>query len=380
MKMASKLRKKNDDRILNSSFRVLKTEVETIDFSSNDYLGFARNEEIYKKSHQYLLQNNLLKNGSTGSRLLTGNSALHEEVEQVIADFHQTPTSLLFNSGYDANLGFFSSVPQKGDVVLYDEFIHASVRDGINLSLAKGYKFKHNNSQSLQEKIELVKDGADNIYVVTESIFSMDGDSPDLIEFVAICKSQEAYLVVDEAHALGVLGEKGNGLVNELKVEKDVFARIVTFGKAIGCHGAAVLCNSDLRDYLINFSRSFIYTTALPAHSLANIKIAYETLIDSEQSQKSLKEKISFFQEMVKSNNVSHIFSQNNSPIQTAHFKNIEMLKEVTEQLNKLNFNLKAIYHPTVPIGKERLRICLHSFNTYKNIELLVKQIVKFAD
>ena len=247
-----------------NSLRSLQSSASLIDFASNDYLGFSQLESIFNQTHQFVIEHNFTQNGATGSRLISGNHPLYQLAEDYIAQFHQCESALIFNSGYDANVGFFSSVPQKGDLILYDELCHASIRDGIKLSNAKAYKFTHNDFEELEALIQRHK--AANIYVVTESVFSMDGDTPNLEELVNVCKKHNCYLVVDEAHALGVFGDKGEGLVQMLGLQEEVFARIMTFGKGLGCHGAAVLGSNELKQYLINFTRSFIYTTGLPPH------------------------------------------------------------------------------------------------------------------
>src|SRR5690606_26004002 len=181
---------------------------------------------------------------STGSRLLSGNFELYEKAENFLAEFHNSEAGLIFNSGYDANLGFFSSVPQKGDVVFYDEYIHASIRDGLQLSRAKSFKFRHNDIEDLQKGIIRFRESDRNnfadIYVVTESVFSMDGDIPDLENLSAFTDENNCFLVIDEAHSVGIFGVKGEGLVQHFGLEEKVFARIVTFGKAMGVHGAAI--------------------------------------------------------------------------------------------------------------------------------------------
>ena len=277
MKLPEILTKKILQRIENSSLRSLPTANHLIDFSSNDYLGFALSETIFDGTHKYLQDNNIKINGATGSRLLSGNHILFDKTEQFIAQFHQSESALLFNSGYDANIGFFSSVPQRNDVILFDELSHASIRDGIKNSNAKSFKFNHNDLEDLE--IQILKNKKSITYVVTESDFSMDGDSPNLEELARLCQKHNCYLIVDEAHALGVFGEQGEGLVQSLNIHHLVFARIVTFGKSLGCHGAAILGSNNLKEYLINFARSFIYTTALSPHAVATIYIDRKSVV-----------------------------------------------------------------------------------------------------
>ena len=222
-------------------------------------------------------------NGSTGSRLITGNHGLHEELESELAEFFGTPEALLFNSGYDANLGLFSCVPQHGDVILFDEFCHASIRDGIKLSNSKSFSFKHNNLEDLQKKYNNTSKHNGNTFLVAESIYSMDGDQAPLLELAEFCQKNKIYLIVDEAHATGVIGGSGRGLVNELGLGDSVFARIHTFGKAMGCHGAVILGSKELRNYLINFAKSFIYTTAMPIHNVLTIQFALKELLKTQE-------------------------------------------------------------------------------------------------
>ena len=186
MKFPISLQNKLNIRKENNALRFLTISQNLIDFASNDYLGFSRNDEIFNKTHQFLVDKNLIQNGATGSRLLSGNHKLFQETEDYIAKFHQSQTALIFNSGYDANVGFFSTVPQRNDIILYDELCHASIRDGIQLSLAKSYKFSHNSLIDLEELLLKFTSGENQIYIVTESIFSMDGDSPDIENLVAL--------------------------------------------------------------------------------------------------------------------------------------------------------------------------------------------------
>ena len=182
--LPGKLREKLDKRKEVNALRRLADQSGLVDFVSNDYLGFAKSESLYEESGKFLDSKFIQSSGSSGSRLLSGNHPIFDQTEKKIAEYHGSDAALIFNSGYDANLGFFSSVPLRGDLILYDEFAHASIRDGISMSRAKSYKFKHNDLQQLQDLIDRHKtqiaDQEGIIYVVTESVFSMDGDSPDL--------------------------------------------------------------------------------------------------------------------------------------------------------------------------------------------------------
>ena len=373
--LPKKLQDKIDARARDSSLRSLGFRQDLIDFSSNDYLGFSRSKEIYNKDSSILKQHNYQANGATGSRLLTANHPLYLDTEKQIATFHKTPSALIFNSGYDANIGFFSSVPQRGDVILYDALCHASIRDGIAMSHAKAYEFAHNNLQALEALLEAQNSSSKTgpeIYVVTEAVFSMDGDRPALKEVANLCKKYSAYLIVDQAHATGVIGPKGKGLVQELALEDLVFARIVTFGKALGCHGAAILGSCELKSYLINFARSFIYTTALPPHTLATIGAAYRELEHNSDAIKKLQDNISTLQMSILDAQLTPHFIPSQSAIHCCVIKGNKATKDVAALLQQNKFDVKAILSPTVPKGQERLRICLHSYNKKEDIKALV--------
>ena len=358
-------------RLQNNALRKLPQETDLVDFASNDYLGFSNSKLIFDTTHQYLLEHNQIQNGATGSRLLSGNHSIYKTAEDYITQFHQAQSALIFNSGYDANVGFFSAVPQKGDLILYDELCHASIRDGIQLSNAKAYKFQHNDLEDLERL--LVRNSEKTIYIVTESVFSMDGDTPNLEELVQLAEKHDAYMVVDEAHALGVLGDKGEGLVQSLHLQDIVFARIMTFGKGLGCHGAAILGSQELKSYLVNFARSFIYTTGLSPHSVATILMAYQQLEKATDSQQQLKNNIAHFNQEKNRLSLKPLFVFSKSAIQSAIIPGNEKVKSIAHQLQSKGFDVKPILSPTVPEGQERLRFCLHSYNSENEITQLVQ-------
>ena len=372
MKLPDSLQTKLQNRIDSNSLRVLSASKSLVDFASNDYLGFARNKEIFQNTHQLLINIELEINGATGSRLLSGNHDLFKVTENYIAKFHQSEDALLFNSGYDVNVGFFSAVPQRNDIILYDELCHASIRDGIQMCLAKAYKFKHNDLVDLDNQLQKFKQENTEIYIVTESVFSMDGDSPDLKKLVAISEKHNANLVIDEAHALGVFGLKGEGLVQSLQLQDKVFARIMTFGKGLGCHGAAILGSTQLKQYLINFCRSFIYTTALPPHSIATIFNSYKELEKSEFLIAKLQENSIYFNSIIKDSSFT-------SSIKSIVIPGNEKVKKVAQYLQENGYDVKPILSPTVPEGQERLRFCLHSYNSKEEIKAVLDLLANFV-
>ena len=359
------LQHKLDERIESGLLRTLTHKGSKIDFSSNDYFGLS-------KSPAYFIQSDEFGFGGTGSRSITGNSPEAEEAERIIAAFHHQEAALIFNSGYMANVGLFSCIAAKGDTYISDEYIHASIIDGMRLSYANRIKFKHNNLEDLEKKLQ---QASGRKFVAIESIYSMDGDEAPLVEMAELCKKYQALLIVDEAHATGIFGKNGEGLVVHHKLEKDVFACVYTFGKAIGLHGAAVTGSHILRNYLINNSRSFIFTTALPPHTYLQIKQAYQLLpmIDRQ----GLQELIDYFRAQV--SKIDGIrFLASHSPIQGILMDGNFKAKELAAYLFEKNIFIKAILSPTVPVGKERLRLCLHSFNTKAEIDYLLAEVKHF--
>lgn len=349
--MQRKYQKLLQDRIEKGSERSLLSFDESfIDFWSNDYLGLGR------KSNKIDL-----KSGS-GSRLISGNSRVIESVEEFLANHFESESALIFNSGYDANLGFFSSVPQKGDTILYDELIHASVRDGIRLSFANAYSFQHNSLEDLIKKLKKVEG---TVFVAIESIYSMDGDLAPLKKIHDLCEQFGALLIVDEAHAGGVFGSDGKGLCNEVGIEP--FARLFTFGKGFGAHGAAIVSTAEIKRFLINFARSFIYTTALPEAFYQHIQIQVEAAKNTNL-RLELQRNITFFR-----SKFSELKSDLHSPIQVIEVPDIEKCKELAKTLQENGFAVKAILPPTVQDGGQRLRICIHQFNLESEIQKLIE-------
>ncbi len=352
------LQKKIQERIDANSLRKLRLPMNAVDFCSNDYLGIVKNQRLQTPASR-------LSPGSTGSRLISGNYPLMEEKEEMVAHVHEADTALLFNSGYDANIGLLASVPQKGDTLFYDQLCHASIRDGIRLSFATSFSFAHNDMGDLAKKMH---DITGNIFIVTESVFSMDGDLCPLPELVALAQKHSAHLIIDEAHATGVVGKKGEGLVQVHQMQKKIFARMHTFGKACGCHGAVVLGSSSLRSYLINFARSFVYTTALPEHAVAMIKASYELFPAMAAERAHLAVLIRKFQ----SAGIGYEKLVSSTPIQAVILPGNERIRTLAATIAAQGLDVRPILYPTVPKEKERLRIVLHAFNTLEELDKLI--------
>lgn len=335
-----------------------------IDFCSNDYLGFARSSDLKAAFESEVGKHPDYFLGSTGSRLLAGNNVFTEELESEIAEFHNSNASLLFNSGYDANIGIFSSLPQRGDTIICDQFVHASIIDGVRLSHATRYVFKHNDLNSLEEKLKLAKG---RVYIALETVYSMDGDEAPLKEICDLAERFNAAIIADEAHAIGVFGRQGRGLSDELGLNSRIFARVVTYGKAMGVHGAAVLGSAQLRTYLINYSRSFIYTTASPFLIHLAVKVSY-TYLQSRDHQSVLHERIETFKSGLDPR-INLIHSR--SAIQAVLVPGNTEVREKAKSLQSSGFDIRPILSPTVPEGAERLRISLHNHNSFAEINNL---------
>jgi 8-amino-7-oxononanoate synthase len=363
--LSSILQKREEQGLL----RKLSIVNKSIDFTSNDYLGFSRSEELYQMIEHKMAESKKIV-GSGGSRLLSGNSSEAEELESFLAKFHSAQSALLFNSGYDANIGLFSSIAKKDDTILYDELVHASIHDGIRLSKGNSFAFRHNDLVHLEERLMVL---SGNIFIAIESVYSMDGDYAPLKEINDLCKKYTANLIVDEAHATGVFG---NGLVQQLKIEDDVFVRVHTFGKALGTHGAVILGSDILKKYLVNYARSFIYTTALPLHSLISIECSYKLLVKSENLQNKLHENISYFRKKITSSK-KYQWLDSISAIQSLIVPGNNEVRQLCKTIQEKDMDVRPILNPTVPKGKERIRVCLHSYNTKEEIDLLFETITK---
>ncbi len=264
-----------------------------------------------------------------------------------------------------------SCLGNRNDTIIYDELCHASIRDGIRLSVSRSFSFAHNDAEDLRKKI---KNATGQVFVVTESIFSMDGDAAPLKELSGICTEQGAYFIVDEAHAIGIFGKNGSGLVDELKLNEDVFIRIVTFGKGAGSHGAAALCSDEVKNYLVNFCRPFIYSTALPPADCIAIMTVHEVMMEKEDDRSILKKYITYFRDKINQSGLELI--PGIGPVCAVIVPGNEKVKQVSQVLIENKIGVLPVLTPTVPEGKERLRIILHSFNTIEQIDELIQLLL----
>jgi 8-amino-7-oxononanoate synthase len=338
------------------------------DFFSNDYLGLSRSEEL---SHRIeILHRELgVRNGATGSRLLGGNTSYTERVERELSIVFKSEASLIFNSGYAANLAVLSAVPQKGDTIIYDSLAHASLKDGARLSLATRHSFHHNDLSDLEQKLKVSKGTK---FIVIESVYSMDGDTCPLAEIIQLATAYDACIILDEAHTTGVMGPLGAGYCVGQNLHEKVDIRIYTFGKGMGVHGACVAGSQTLIQYLINFARPFIYTTALSQHQVVSIHSAFAFLASHMTLQETLRNKVALYLEGAAKlpNRTPGV-----SAIQSVLCPGNESARQMAHALQASGFDVRPILSPTVPIGSERLRICLHTFNGDDDIRGLTETL-----
>ncbi|UXP32335.1 8-amino-7-oxononanoate synthase [Reichenbachiella agarivorans] len=365
--------KKLKEREDNGNLRRLSySTLPLIDFVSNDYLSLSRSEDLFQQINSYSYQNIIHKNGSAGSRLLAGNSQPIEELENKLAGIFKAEAALLFNSGYVANLALISSLPQRSDTIIYDSLSHVCIKEGAQLSPAKSFSFRHNDATDLERKL---KNAQGQKFVVIESIYSMDGDQACFEEIISVAQKYEAQLLVDEAHGTGLFGSGGNGLVCALGIEQKFLARVYTFGKAMGVHGACIVGSQDLIDYLTNFARSFIYTTALPIHSIFSIDAAFDYLSQNIHLQSDSQEIIQFFNQYYLDKigqNDDCYKLQSQTPIQPIVIPGNQKVKNISMLLQQSGFDVRAILSPTVAAGTERLRVCIHTHNSKTEIKNLI--------
>lgn len=331
-----------------------------LNLSSNNYLNFADNEKITKEfldtvGYKYSL-------GSASSRLLTGTLPVYKELESLLSGLYKKEAALIFNSGYHANVGISSALNQKGDVIFSDKLNHASIIDGMRLSEGKFFRFPHNNIEALENLIKRERENYNNAFIITESVFSMDGDIADLEKIVELKKKYNCYLIIDEAHAFGVFGENGLGIAESLGIIDDIDLIVGTFGKAVGSMGAFVVGSKVFIDFLINKSRPFIFSTALPPICIAFSKWVIEHKFPEtrQKCQRMLSIAKKFGSE-------SHII-----PVIVGGNKETVDLCEI---LFHNGYFTLPIRPPTVPTGTSRIRLSLTCEIEEEEVNLLMEKI-----
>jgi 8-amino-7-oxononanoate synthase len=322
-----------------------------IDLSSNDYLGLARHPHLMRAMADAVARDGV---GSSGSRLLRGEREAFSNVERRFASFKQTERSLYFSSGYLANLAVLTTLPERGDVIYSDERNHASLIDGVRLSAANRVILPHNDPAALARALA-VHPASGQAFVVIESLFSMDGDVPALAEYAAICRAAGATLIVDEAHAVGIYGERGSGLIEAAGIARDVCVSINTAGKALGVAGAFVAGPGWAIDYLIQRARPFIFSTA-PPPSLAAALEASLDIVDAEPERRAtLANRVRLLRGALRTAGID--IPDGSTQIIPIVLGDNDRAVQAAAALQAQGFDVRAIRPPTVPPGTARLRI-----------------------
>ncbi len=343
-----------------------------IDFSSNDYLGLSGHPKIKEAAEKTITT---LGTGSSASRLLSGDLDIHHKLEKRIASFKEKEDALIFNSGYQANVGIISSLLKKGDAIFSDKLNHASIIDGMLLSGAKIFRFRHNDIEHLEFLLKNHRNNYKETLIVTETIFSMEGDRPPLEEIASLKERYTSMLMVDEAHATGVFGEKGKGVVEEMNLAGRIELIMGTFSKALGSFGAYVACSSELKDYFVNSARSFIYSTSLPP-SVIGANLASLDLIEEEPFRRSrLLCNSDYFRRELGKKGLS---TRGASQIVPVIFDSQRVVK-ISRDLQKKGYWVLPIRPPTVPEGEARLRFSLTYHHTKDILGKLIDDISKVS-
>ncbi|HXX21209.1 MAG TPA: 8-amino-7-oxononanoate synthase [Candidatus Acidoferrum sp.] len=350
-----------------SQFRTLEVPA-GVNLSSNDYLGLALDPRLKQAVLEAVAQSGSV--GSTGSRLLSGNSPEWEELESTFAEFAGTEAALYFGSGYAANIGMLSSLLKPGDLVFSDALNHASLIDGIRLSAAKKIIYPHCDVKFLENALREHAGAPGSKLIVTESLFSMEGDIAPLAEMLDLACKYGAALVIDEAHATGVCGPHGRGIAAELGIERDILGIVHTCGKALASAGAFVCGRKILKDYLINRARTFIFSTAMPPYLAGQIGAALKLARDAETERNQLREIASVLREGLTAAGI-------NCGTSAAHIVPVilgtnEMALRVARELRRRGFAAKAIRPPSVPPGTARIRVSLTSRTAMSDIRRLI--------
>ena len=343
---------------------------EMLSFCSNDYLGLAAHPTITKAFINAAETEGV---GSGAAHLLSGHSYYHQQLEEALADFMGQQSVLLFSSGYQANLGVIDGLMSRGDVVIQDKLNHASLLDGGRLSAAKSWRYHHADMGSLQRRLRQTED-SDCRLVVTDGVFSMDGDLAPLEPLIQLTQKHQAALMVDDAHAIGVLGKHGRGSVEHWQVKAEHMPIVMgTLGKAFGTAGAFVAADKDVIETLIQQSRTFVYTTAQPA-AVAAASLASLVLVRTENWR---REKLQTLIEQFRKGAAELGIATMNSltPIQPIMIGDDKKAIVIGQELESRGFLLGVIRTPTVPLGSARLRVTLSTNHTEQNIKQLLEAL-----
>jgi 8-amino-7-oxononanoate synthase len=351
------------------------TNVEGVNLCSNDYLGLATDPRLRDAVAAALAAQASV--ASTGSRLLSGNSNFWEELEWEIARFMQSQAALFFSSGYLANLGLLSSVIRPGDIVFSDSANHASIIDGLRLSGAHKVIYPHLDLDCLERKLRNERSSAQK-FIITESIFSMDGDRAPISELVDLAEKYGAELIVDEAHATGVAGPQGRGLVAAFRLSDRILATVHPCGKALASMGCFVVCSEKLKHYLVNRARTFIFSTALPPYIAAQVRAAMRITAASDNERNALAGLSAFLRRKLR--DASFDIGTGDTQIVPIVLGENDRAVRFAGLLNDAGFGIRAIRPPSVPAGTSRLRISLNAKLSIDLLDRFVAAVVSVRD
>ncbi|MFH0948764.1 MAG: 8-amino-7-oxononanoate synthase [Elusimicrobiota bacterium] len=342
---------------------------EYFDFSSNDYLGLASHPKLKEASKKAAEE---FGTGASASRLLSGDLEINHQLEDKIAAFKGKESALVFNSGYQANLGIISALFTKNDVIFSDKLNHASIIDGILLSGARFLRFKHNDLNHLEHLLKKERGKYKNCLIITETIFSMDGDKPSLTNMVELKEKYDCQMMVDEAHATGIFGKNGSGMLEEEGLINRVELIMGTFGKALGSFGAYLACSKDITEYLVNTCRSFIYSTALPPSVISTNIASLELLKEEPFRRKILLENAGYFRDEIKNIGFN---TRGSSQIIPLILGEVSKTIKFSNELQEKGYWVLPIRPPTVPVGESRLRFSLTYYHSKEILQKLIENM-----
>jgi 8-amino-7-oxononanoate synthase len=376
-RMKQELDELKQKNLLRKTFPIQKKEKSFIyidgkkytDFSSNDYLGLAHHEKIINAS---ISATKLFGTGSSASRLLSGTLEIHEQLEKDVAKFKGKEDAIVFNSGYQANVGIIQTLLKKSDVIFSDKLNHASIIDGIQLSGINFFRFKHNDINDLEKLLQKHRKNFKNALIITETVFSMDGDIAPLPEIVRLKKQYDFEILIDEAHSTGIFGKNGAGLAEEFGLTNEIEYIMGTFSKGLGSFGAYLACSKITKNYLLNKCRSFIFSTALPPAVICADIESLKIIKSEPERRQILLEKTQFLRDLLTKNNFNIAGETQIIPIMIG---DTEKAVKISNELKQKGYWIMPIRYPTVPANKARLRISLSSNHSQATLENLVKDL-----
>ena len=359
-------------RVGRGRIKISGTEEELLDFSSNDYLALSEHPEVIAASRKYLQQ---FGAGAGAARLMSGDLEINHQLEEEVAQLKSKEAALVFGSGYLANIGVIPALVGRGDLLVTDRLSHASIYDGCLLSGAKTIRFRHNDINHLQQILQEKRSQYNRVLVVVESIYSMDGDRCPLKELIDLKKQGDFLLMVDEAHATGIYGEHGGGLIEEEGISDGVDVAMGTFGKALGSYGAYVAASRQMIDYLVNRARSFIYATGLPPAVIGATLAALHLVKTEPGLRQDLHDKVAFFKKHLRKNGLKDDLGP--SQIIPVMVGDSSKAMQLAEELRRNRIFVKAVRPPTVPEGTARLRFSITRYHLEEDLKSCAKLLVQ---